>query len=299
MEAIKCRRGHYYDKALGNCPVCAAESGRNQSPFIAGSRVPDSIGMAPAAPSSDLFDIPATMPASSDFEFPAAAPADNSFDYPATMPATGNADFQVPASADDSFDYPATAPAGTSFPYAATPSVFPGNPGGTGWDSTGNFTVSPTASGTVSDYAPTEAAYIPRTPGNWEIEDYGQTLPAMMCEKAGFDPVVGWLICVKGPNRGRDYRLHSGSNFIGRSKSMDVCIENDQTISNRNHASVSYDERSKTFYIAKGEVRNLIYLNGKPVRSDADLVSYDRIEIGNTELLFVALCSDRFNWQDA
>ena len=29
------------------------------------------------------------------------------------------------------------------------------------------------------------------------------------------DHVVGWLVCVKGPGRGRDYRLRTGRNFIG------------------------------------------------------------------------------------
>lgn len=269
MEAIKCSRGHYYDKSLGGCPVCAAEAGHRQSPFVAGSRVPDNIG-ATAFP-NELFDIPATMPASGDFDFPVTVPASGDQDFPATAPASG------------SFDFPVRAPSSGALDTTRAP---------------GMFTAPPTVSEPISDYAPTEAAFAPRTPVKWEIEDYGQTMPAMLYEKGGFDPVVGWLICVKGPNRGRDYRLHSGSNFIGRSKSMDVCIENDQTVSNRNHASVSYDDRSKTFYIAKGEVRNLIYLNGKPVRSDADLVSYDRIEIGNTELIFIALCSDRFDWQD-
>ena len=77
---------------------------------------------------------------------------------------------------------------------------------------------------------------------------------------------------------------------------MDVCIENDQTISKKNAASISYDDRSKTFFIQKGEVRNLLYLNGKPVRSDADIVAYDRLEIGSTELVFLPLCGENFDW---
>lgn len=133
---------------------------------------------------------------------------------------------------------------------------------------------------------------------NAEVDSYDPTEPEPINGEDGFDPVVGWLICTKGPNRGRDYRLHSGTNFVGRSKEMDVCIEHDQTISKRNAASISYDDRSRTFFIQKGEVRNLLYLNGKPVRSDADITMYDRIEIGATELVFVPLCSDTFNWQD-
>ncbi len=130
------------------------------------------------------------------------------------------------------------------------------------------------------------------------VDDYGATEASPINGVEGFDPVVGWLICVKGPNRGRDYKLHSGANFIGRAKEMDVCIENDQTISKRNAASISYDDRTRTFFIEKGEVRNLLYLNGQPVRSNADVVMYDRIEVGSTELIFVPLCGAEFNWQD-
>ncbi len=129
-------------------------------------------------------------------------------------------------------------------------------------------------------------------------EDYGPTMPDPINGVTGFDPIVGWLVCVKGPNRGKDYRLHSGTNFIGRSPEMDVCIQNDDAISKRNAASISYDDRTRSFFIQKGEVRNLLYLNGKPVRSDADLVKYDRIEIGSTELLFVPLCGEGFSWQE-
>src|SRR5881394_738435 len=27
------------------------------------------------------------------------------------------------------------------------------------------------------------------------------------------EPVVGWLVCVEGPDRGRDFRLHAEKNF--------------------------------------------------------------------------------------
>lgn len=136
------------------------------------------------------------------------------------------------------------------------------------------------------------------TAGGWVVDDTGPTQASAFGGIGGFDPIVGWLVCVSGPNRGRDYRLHSGTNFIGSSKEMDVCIENDKTVSHYRAASISYDDRAKAFFIQKGEGRNLIYLNDRAVRSDADLTIYDRITIGSTDLLFVPLCCDKFNWQD-
>ena len=220
MEAIKCSRGHYYDKALGSCPVCAAEAGNQRSPFVTGSDVPD--------------DIPATTPA-------------GGFDIPATIPAS------QPAFTPTDLGMPPRTNAGPTPPPAAP---------------------------------------------KWDLEDYGATTPADMFGGESFDPVVGWLICTKGPNRGKDYRLHSGTNFIGRGKQSDVCIEGDSAVSTKNHASVTYDEREKVFFITKGEVRNPTYLNGRALRSDADLNVYDRIEIGGTELIFVPLCGESFNWNN-
>lgn len=148
---------------------------------------------------------------------------------------------------------------------------------------------------TATDFAATT----PVNSGGWQVDDYGETQPSGVNGVAGFDPVVGWLVCVQGPNRGRDYRLHSGTNYIGSSKEMDVCIDNDKTISRHRAASISYDDRGKVFFIQRGEGRNLIYLNGAAVRSDADLAIYDHIIIGSTELVFVPLCCDRFTWQEA
>ena len=52
-------------------------------------------------------------------------------------------------------------------------------------------------------------------------------------------PVVTWLVCIDGPSKGRDYRIHSQNNFIGRSRSMDICIEGDNTISSERSAVLS------------------------------------------------------------
>ena len=43
----------------------------------------------------------------------------------------------------------------------------------------------------------------------------------------GNDPVVGWLVCVKGHDKGQDYRLRAKTNLIGRSREMDVQIKGD------------------------------------------------------------------------
>ncbi len=111
------------------------------------------------------------------------------------------------------------------------------------------------------------------------------------------DPVVGWLVCITGPDRGRDYRIRNGRNFVGRDPGMDIAITGDDTISRRNHAEIVYDPMSRGFFIAPGDSRGLVYQNKAPVLSPNPLQDRDLIQLGKTELMFVPLCGDGFNWE--
>lgn len=110
------------------------------------------------------------------------------------------------------------------------------------------------------------------------------------------DPVVGWLVCVGGPDRGRDYRIRSQMNFIGRDSSMDICIPSDEKISREKHAVLTYDPRKRTFKLAPAEGRNLTYLNEEAVDTSVPLKAYDKIEIGVSTLMFVPFCGEAFQW---
>jgi pSer/pThr/pTyr-binding forkhead associated (FHA) protein len=119
-------------------------------------------------------------------------------------------------------------------------------------------------------------------------------------KRQGIDPVVGWLVCTRGVNRGRDYRLHSGVNKIGRAPNMDVCIEGDETITRDIHCQIAYSSRNKGFTILPGTgARNLVYLNGEDVFSAMALQPSDLIEIGEGTFSFQPFCSDSFDWSDA
>lgn len=118
-------------------------------------------------------------------------------------------------------------------------------------------------------------------------------------KKVGIDPVVGWLVCVEGKDKGNDYRIHADNNFIGRSERMDICVRGDETISRENHAVVSYDSQEKVYYFSSGGGRNIVRVNGKVVISGSVLLqAYDRIKIGNTILAFIPLCGEEFDWEN-
>ena len=53
-------------------------------------------------------------------------------------------------------------------------------------------------------------------------------------------PVCGWIVCVKGPRRGKDYRVMDGKNFVGRADDMDIQILGDNKIARRNHAVIVF-----------------------------------------------------------
>jgi len=125
--------------------------------------------------------------------------------------------------------------------------------------------------------------------------DEGKTV-AIVKDSIGIDPVVGWLVCTEGSQKGRDYRIHTDNNFVGRSEKMDICIQGDDTISRENHAIVSYDGRDKVFFLSPGDGRSIVRLNDKALFNTAELNSHDVIEIGVTKLIFVPLCGGKFDW---
>ncbi|MCB2262961.1 MAG: FHA domain-containing protein [Candidatus Thiosymbion ectosymbiont of Robbea hypermnestra] len=115
-------------------------------------------------------------------------------------------------------------------------------------------------------------------------------------KKMNIDPVVGWLVCIAGKERGRDYRIYSDRNFVGRGETMKICIKGDPTISREKHMEINFDTRHAEFYIAPGEGRGNTYLNDRPVLEAKRLEAMDIIEVGETKLVFVPFCNDRISW---
>ncbi len=111
-------------------------------------------------------------------------------------------------------------------------------------------------------------------------------------------PVVGWLVCIAGPSKGQDYKIHADNNYIGRASYMDISIASDDTISRENHAILAYDTREKLYYFAPGSGRGIVRLNGKAVLMMTELHAYDRIEIGKSVLIFMPLCGEKFSWDE-
>jgi hypothetical protein len=129
------------------------------------------------------------------------------------------------------------------------------------------------------------------------------------------DPVVGWLVAIKGPAKGNDYKVRSGNNSIGRSPDQRIYIPEDTQI-HSSHATITYDpvvfesgyEDTPAFFLMSNpNVTGLIrirypqsedgqrwHLVNVPTPLPIDL--YPIIWIGNTELMFVPFCGQQFYW---
>ena len=111
------------------------------------------------------------------------------------------------------------------------------------------------------------------------------------------EPVVGWLVAISGSHLGQDFKLKAGRNFIGRADDMDVALTDDNSISRDRHAIILYEPKSNVFLVQPGEAKQLFYLNEKVVLEATVISAYDILSLGETNLLFIPCCSDKFNWE--
>ena len=126
-----------------------------------------------------------------------------------------------------------------------------------------------------------------------------QTVPtdSFRTGKPSADPVVGWLVCVTGAERGMSFKLCSRMNSIGRDQGSDVCLQ-DSRIAADCHAMLDYDALNNDFYLVPRNNRSTIYVNQAPTYFHCKLSAFDKIRLGKTELMFIPFCSDKFRWDD-
>lgn len=142
-----------------------------------------------------------------------------------------------------------------------------------------------------------DASISPQTDGESSTEDDDKTIAFGFFGITKISPVAGWLVCMNGTEQGKDFRLHAGKNFVGRSASMDVLLVDDKTIARDKHCSVIYDPKGNEFYLC-GEGGNLVYLNGEILDSSVRLQEGDLVTIGKTELIFVPFCREGRKWEE-
>ena len=259
MAQIECGRGHLYDpEKYATCPYCKT----NQQITVAAAGRTAPIHVTDAGRTAPLSGTPVTAAQkTAPLTPPPAAPA-------GSTPVTADSRTMPPRGYAPQAAVPVTAPQKTMPPRGYVPPAPAGEPESTA----------------------------PPRPHGPSVLDAGKTV-GMMQEQMGFDPVVGWLACVEGPSRGKSYTIRGGINAIGRGDRMDITITGDRTISMENHAKISYSDRNNRFNLLPGDGRNIVYLNGEEVFAATPLQAYDLIDFGETKLLFIPLCGERFTWK--
>lgn len=118
------------------------------------------------------------------------------------------------------------------------------------------------------------------------------------------DPVVGWLVAIDGPAQGRDFRIRSGNNTVGRDPARQIYVPDDRQIHREPHAIIVYDPETNTYHLKPGDdVRGLIHVRDPRNEQDWQLVlspiilePFKLIRIGATQFMFVPLCGEDFKW---
>ena len=119
-----------------------------------------------------------------------------------------------------------------------------------------------------------------------------QSAPAETFPLSPDQYVAGWLVCVKGMWKGRDYRLYKGFNRLGNRQGADIPLPEElkETV-----CALVYDDRSNSFYLVQ-QSGDSVYLNGSEVKGSVQLNTGDRIKAGEAEFEFIAFCREGRSW---
>ena len=119
-------------------------------------------------------------------------------------------------------------------------------------------------------------------------------------EGENFEPIVGWLVCIDGPNKGRDYKIYARSspNFIAREpgRNTSIVISDDGSISREKHAGIIYDQDDNSFTLTREE-STAIKVGNKKVKVAEELNPYDEITLGTSKFHFIPYCAGEIKWQ--
>lgn len=114
-------------------------------------------------------------------------------------------------------------------------------------------------------------------------------------KKNNIDPVAGWLVCTDGPEKGRDFRIHSGRNFIGRDFANDIVLTGDLSIARKREGCLIYEPHKNNFIIMNDEGAS-IFVNDELITKPTIISEKDLISIGKYKFSFVAYCKGDVKW---
>lgn len=155
----------------------------------------------------------------------------------------------------------------------------------------------------ADNISPTNGANIipPTDPFNPPVKgDDGKTDIYRPRKDMAVTPVVGWLVCTEGPDKGKDFRLHVDNNFVGRGFKgvvYDVNLK-DTKVSRERHFSVAYDRECDSYFVTQGSGTGIVRVNNSPLGSGITYLNKgDKIRVGDTTLVFIPLETAYVQWE--
>ena len=125
--------------------------------------------------------------------------------------------------------------------------------------------------------------------------DEDEVTVALFSKAGGTGFVTGWIVCVKGPLKGRDFRIHHGMNRVGLSMNSDICLSGASDITMYKHCSIVYDEKSNRFYLVPDN--GIVYIGKDTITEPRMLTIGDMLQIGNCSFEFIPFCREGHVWK--
>ena len=133
-----------------------------------------------------------------------------------------------------------------------------------------------------ADEAPSQAHQLP--PAELDLADKTVAIDVSSLVDDRSQDVVGWIVCLNGALRGRDFRLVTGRNVIGTAADCDVVLT-DPYLSSK-HMAIRHEDG--IFTLIDLDSTNGSFVNDRRI-SKTELIDNDKVRIGRTELKFKSL----------
>ena len=109
------------------------------------------------------------------------------------------------------------------------------------------------------------------------------------------EPVVAWLVCIKGADRGTNFAVRDKINIVGSLPYNDIQIHNDANVAPQTHACIVYDRDSDVCLLYPGAV-GTVCLNGKFNGFARPLKSFDVVTLGNSMFVYAPV-KEGLDWR--
>ena len=131
------------------------------------------------------------------------------------------------------------------------------------------------------------------------VSDDDDDRTRVVFEEMEDDYVLGWLAVKNTSSKGKIFTLTSAKTTIGRADAahpVNIDLRNDRSVSRGAQATFVYDPLNRQFFLQSAGGKTFVYVNREIVLTYTKLAPYDIVRIGETDLVFVPLCSEAFSW---